>query len=192
MKTIIIEDDLYAYIASQTQEIGEDASHILRRLLLGNAEAAVPQVEESVTESTNNTDNETAAPQADNSVSKESLKDESVFTLLATHQFDESSSRVEVFLTILSALYKTNRQTFDKVLSVKGRNRIYFSTSKEELLKAGSSTNPKQVPDSNYWVVTNNNTAKKVSMLTQVVDVLGYSEQDTVKLAKLFAPELHE
>ena len=34
MKTIQIEEDLYQYIASNTQEIGESASAILRRLLL--------------------------------------------------------------------------------------------------------------------------------------------------------------
>ena len=34
MKNIEIEDDLYAYIASQTQHIGETASDILRRLVM--------------------------------------------------------------------------------------------------------------------------------------------------------------
>ena len=34
MKSIQIEDDLYHYIASQTQDIGESASDILRRLVM--------------------------------------------------------------------------------------------------------------------------------------------------------------
>ena len=34
MKSIEIDDDLYAFIASQTKHIGESASQILRRLLL--------------------------------------------------------------------------------------------------------------------------------------------------------------
>ena len=34
MKSIEIDDDLYAFIASQTKHIGESASEILRRLLL--------------------------------------------------------------------------------------------------------------------------------------------------------------
>ena len=33
MRTIEIDDDVYAYIASNTHEIGETASDILRRLL---------------------------------------------------------------------------------------------------------------------------------------------------------------
>ena len=34
MKTIEIDDDLYAFIAGQTKHIGESASQILRRLLM--------------------------------------------------------------------------------------------------------------------------------------------------------------
>ena len=33
MKTIEVDDDLYRYIASHTQHIGESASDILRRML---------------------------------------------------------------------------------------------------------------------------------------------------------------
>ena len=39
MKTIEIDDELYQYIAGQTQKIGESASEILRRLLLGDVAA---------------------------------------------------------------------------------------------------------------------------------------------------------
>ena len=45
---------------------------------------------------------------------------------------------------------------------------------KEALLENGSSTNPKAIPDSPFWVVTNNNTAKKTNMLEQVLRNLGY------------------
>ena len=41
MKSIEIDDDLYAFIASQTKHIGESASQILRRLLLPEDGATV-------------------------------------------------------------------------------------------------------------------------------------------------------
>jgi len=45
MKTIEIDDDLYQFIASQTQQIGESASDILRRLLIVSlTEAQAPAV----------------------------------------------------------------------------------------------------------------------------------------------------
>ena len=42
MKSIEIDDDLYAFIASQTKHIGESASQILRRLLLPEDWADLP------------------------------------------------------------------------------------------------------------------------------------------------------
>jgi negative modulator of initiation of replication len=33
MKTIVVDDDVYGFLVSHTQEIGESASSILRRLL---------------------------------------------------------------------------------------------------------------------------------------------------------------
>lgn len=202
MKSIEIDDDLYAFIASQTKQIGESASDILHRLLLGDKPIPVETVVSPIF------DNQPAKPvtkrqeveqtqpmtsdvaEQDSATSSE-IDGGEVFDVLAKQGLNEENSRVENFLQILSALHATNASDFSKVLSVKGRNRIYFSTSKAQLLEAGSSTNPKQVPDSDYWVVTNNNTAKKVSMLSQVALTLGYSNKDTHKLATLFAPELN-
>ena len=45
MKRIEVEDDLYAYIASHTQQIGESASDILRRLLGFDSVAQVEPVQ---------------------------------------------------------------------------------------------------------------------------------------------------
>ncbi|MEF1174569.1 replication initiation regulator SeqA, partial [Vibrio sinaloensis] len=42
MKTIEVDEDLYRYIASQTQHIGESASDILRRLLNVDGQNAQP------------------------------------------------------------------------------------------------------------------------------------------------------
>lgn len=214
MKTITIEDDLYTFIASQTKHIGESASDILRRLLMPEEGATAEQVptdgaeettlvakepaiseepaavkaevEPPVIEQTTEV-SEVAEQQVENVVNG---ANGDVFALIEGMDLANQSSRVEQFLTILSALHQTHAADFEKVLDVKGRNRLYFATDKEQLLQAGSSTNPKQVPASRYWVVTNNNTAKKVSMLTQVAGVLDYSEQDSKKLAALFAPEL--
>lgn len=199
MKSIEIDDNLYAFIAAQTKQIGESASDILHRLLLG--EKPIPTVNdvEPVFEK------QPAKPvvvnkepvvekQPEPVASQPALDEQQVsgdlFKLLQHKGINDENSRVENFLLILSALHQKHAGDFDRILSVKGRNRVYFSTSKEALLESGSSTNPKKVPDSSYWVVTNNNTAKKVSMLSQVMLTLGYSNQDIEKLAAIFAPEL--
>ena len=200
MKTITIDDELYAYIASQTKYIGEGASDILRRLLLPETEPqqTAPVIEESVEAETVQEAAVEAAPSEkvaiesapnDEVVADVNTDSEGVFSLLASTTIDASASKVEIFLQVLSALHQTNSSAFKRVLDVKGRNRLYFANSKEELLASGSSTNPKQVPASEFWVVTNNNTGKKVAILKEVAQVLGYSQQDTQRLVAVFAPE---
>ncbi|MGM0481869.1 MAG: replication initiation regulator SeqA [Pseudomonadota bacterium] len=157
MKRIEVEDDLYAYIASHTQQIGESASDILRRLL-----GLEPLSESLVDEQKDGRD--------------------SVFNRLNQQDVNVQKSVVARFLYILSMLYRSHPGQFDKVLALRGRDRQYFARSEDDLLTSGNSTNPKAIPGSPYWVVTNNNTTKKKSMLTQVAVKLGYSALDAEKI----------
>lgn len=167
MKTIEIDDELYQYIAGQTQKIGESASDILRRLLLGNASAAVPVVAES-------------AP-----VVAEVAANSNIFDLINKQDLQAESSVVGRFLFILSTLARAHKKQFNNVLDIKGRNRLYFGRSAEELSEAGSSTNPKQIPNTEFWVITNSNTTRKKMMLTETAIKLGYSEQDAERIRDL-------
>lgn len=200
MKTITIDDDVYAYIASNTQAIGESASDILRRLLQvpATTETSVLSVsiEPEPQQQSKASDNETEAltvneaslechNEADNIVVAQNIED--VLELIEAQITDNTSSVVERFLLILSVLHHVNTDTFERILAVKGRNRLYFAKSKQELTASGSSTNPKQVPNSEYWVVTNNNTSKKSSMLMEVLNILGYTNEQ----AELFKPLLN-
>ncbi|NVK24500.1 MAG: replication initiation negative regulator SeqA [Gammaproteobacteria bacterium] len=172
MKTIHIEDDLYQYIASQTQNIGESASEILRRLLLGDANAPVPEVAVSV--------------ETDNSEQSEPLaQSNSVFDLINKEEVATQKGAVGRFLFLLSALHRAHPENFQKVLEVKGRERNYFAKSAEELEAHGSSIKPKQIPDSEYWVVTNNNTPRKKLIINEAAIALGY-EQDKAETLREF------
>ncbi|WP_334015046.1 replication initiation negative regulator SeqA [Alteromonas sp. S167] len=266
MKSIEIDDDLYAFIASQTKHIGESASQILRRLLLPEDGAASNNSEsehstengasiiketktneikkaETHTESkpepvepsesvknssaeeataasatmqnvsakanaTTKTDNKktpvkkpvakapvkkapikkatakSAAPDVTASHDKRDILDAVSKDALSTF-----TKRVDQFLFILSAAHKLNAENFSSVESIKGKNRTYFATSKEALLENGSSTNPKAIPDSPFWVVTNNNTAKKTNMLEQVLRNLGYQADVIESVVARFSSE---
>jgi negative modulator of initiation of replication len=160
MKRIEIDDDIYTYIAANTEAIGESASDILRRLLgLDQTTAATPAV----------------SPVA-------GAESGRVFDVLTAADLAHEKSVVSRFLYILSMLYRCHRDDFKSVLDIKGRDRIYFATSEEALMQSGKSTNPKQIPQSPYWVITNNNTTKKKSMLTSVATELGYSSDDVEKI----------
>ena len=186
MKTIQIEEDLYQYIASQTQNIGESASEILRRLLLGDSNAPIPVSEESNTNSQTNSQpqvaHEVSKPTKATAEKKVAVNTNSVFDLINKEEVATQKGAVGRFLFLLSMLHRTHPENFDGVLNVKGRERNYFATSAEELEAHGSSIKPKQIPDSNYWVVTNNNTPRKKLIMNEAAIALGYNQTQAEEL----------
>lgn len=172
-KRIEIDDELYRYIASHTQHIGESASAILRRLLgLELAEQATGQPVIAMPKTTD----------ATTSASSEGLGRRTIFDVMTRADLAGQRSIVARFLYILSMLYKCHSKKFDAVLQISGRDRQYFAKTEAELEASGTSTNPKQIPDAPYFVVTNNNTTRKKSMLTQVALELGYSQEHAEKI----------
>jgi len=175
MKTIEIDDDLYQFIASQTQEIGESASDILRRLLLNipsSPDSVAPNVEPVV---------HVAAEHKD-AVKKVAG---SVFDVINQQDLSAEHSVVGRFLFILSALARAHKNDFSQVLEIKGRNRLYFGRTEHELQEAGSSTNPKAIPNTDFWVITNSNTTRKKMMLTEVANKLGYNSAEVERIRDL-------
>ena len=148
MRTIEIDDDLYAYIASQTTEIGETAADILGRLL------GIPRKPNS---GSSNGQHELAKV-----IENPGLK---------------FKSRVYRFLFILGEACKKKPDSFDKILTIQGRGRKYFATNKSEIEAWGNSTQPKQIPGTLYWVMTNSSTLQKATMLCQALEATGFSKQ---------------
>ncbi len=159
MNTIEIDDELYHFIAGQTQRIGESANDILRRILLNKQPVAQQSAATAV-------------------VAENSKSGQKVFDILSKQDLQAELSVVGRFLIILSALARAHKQDFAQVLEIKGRNRVYFGRSDTDLLEAGSSTNPKQIPNSEFWVITNSNTTRKKMMLTEAALKLGYSAEE--------------
>ncbi|MDO6505647.1 replication initiation negative regulator SeqA [Colwellia sp. 4_MG-2023] len=192
MKNIEIDDDLYLHIVANTQFIGENASSILRRLLKLNetAQQAVLSeesvdsdvLEEPLSESSANTE-------ADASESSEieafDNSSESVFNFINKEELAMQRGAVGRFLLILAALYRAHPNRFRVVTEICGRDRLYFANSEAELAASGSSTKPKQIPDSPFWVLTNSNTTRKKMMLTKAATSLGYNDDDVEKIREL-------
>ena len=207
MKNIEIDDELYQYIVSNTQAIGESASSILRRLLpLGDA-IQIPDTQSTVTEivkdddiKEENTSEEITASDLDeldahelenDSVVKVITSSESVFNFINKEELAMQRGAVGRFLLILAALYRAHPNTFNVVtkiapkVSARKTKRLYFALSEEILTASGSSTKPKQVPQSPFWVITNSNTTRKKMMLTEAATLLGYDESDVIKIREM-------
>ena len=199
MKNIEIDEELYQYIATNTQFIGESASAILRRLLnisltekVDNVTVNEPveTVEKSVlpyvdkisdnidTTEVNNTDDVTVVK-----ISAETH--ETVFNFINKEELAMQRGAVGRFLLILAGLYRAHPDQFSVVTEISGRDRLYFANSENKLAESGSSTKPRQIPESPFWVITNSNTTRKKMMLTKASISLGYSDSDVEKIREL-------
>ncbi len=159
MKTIQIDDDLYAYLVGHTKDIGESASSILRRLL-------------GVTGSS--------------SVGDSGAASNSPFDFLNDWDSLRHLTQTRKFLHILSWAYQKHQGEFEKLLTIEGRRRKYFSRDEKALMASGSSTNPRPIPDSPFWVTTNNSTIKKAEILSDAFRVLGYKPEDVQAMLARF------
>ena len=161
MKTIEVDEDLYRYIAGQTQHIGESASDILRRLLNvdGKAVKQAPAV---------------AQPKGI-VVSKDAGKDQQIDavkemrSLLISDDFAGLKKAIDRFMLVLSTLHRIDPQSFSEATQVKGRKRVYFADNQQTLLASGNTTKPKAIPNTPFWVITNNNTSRKRQMVEQLM-----------------------
>lgn len=209
MKNIEIDDELYLYIVSNTKAIGESASSILRRLLPSGdtnqllvppaTRATEPEVAEAnygetkhdgLSHNTEVTNSDIIDTDFSEEV-KPITSSESVFNFINIEELAMQRGAVGRFLLILAALYRAHPKRFSIVTNIAPKvsarkiKRLYFALSEEILTANGSSTKPKQVPQSPFWVITNSNTTRKKMMLTEAATLLGYDENDVIKIRDL-------
>lgn len=181
MKIIEVDEELYQYIAGNTQSIGESASDILRRLLNlspRNAYFSLPESQSTTVTTSSNEPIQIAEqpPVFEEEINKPVIKKPSdevmqktitrLQALLNSEEFKQENKAVIRFLNILTILYRTNPEGFALATeSLQGRTRVYFARDEGTLLMAGNHTKPKQIPDTPYWVITNTNSGRKMLML---------------------------
>ncbi|WP_446833307.1 replication initiation negative regulator SeqA [Testudinibacter sp. P27/CKL/0425] len=181
MKIIEVDEELYQYIAANTQSIGESASDILRRLLSFSPPKIVAKELNSVSEAGPKADADSQQPtasavnheKAEPAPAPKKQSQEAIQmvinrlnNVLQSDAFQQESKGVVRFLMILTALYRANPESFAQATeSLQGRTRVYFARDEATLLQAGNHTKPKQIPETPYWVITNTNSQRKMLML---------------------------
>ncbi|NGZ13339.1 replication initiation negative regulator SeqA [Vibrio aestuarianus] len=170
MKTIEVDEDLYRYIASQTQHIGESASDILRRLLNVDGKVSAATVMTQV-----NVEPKGIV------VSKDAVRDTQIDSvkemrsLLISDEFAGLKKAIDRFMLVLSTLYRIDPASFSEATLVnKGRKRVYFADNEQTLLESGQTTKPKAIPNTPFWVITNNNTSRKQQMIEQLMALMNF------------------
>ena len=170
MKTIEVDEDLYRFIAGQTERIGESASDILRRLLQVDRPGMVP-FEESVEPKGIVVSKEVGfTPEKFDGVKE-------MRSLLISDEFASLKKAIDRFMLVLSTLHKIDAESFSEATQVKGRKRVYFADNEATLLANGNTTKPKAIPQSPFWVITNNNTSRKRQMVEQLMSRMNFQAE---------------
>lgn len=166
MKKIDVDDELYRYIASHTQHIGESASDILRRMLKFNAGQAAVAPAPAVK-------SEPAVEEKPLNSGRQRVR--AVRELLLSDDYAEQKKAVNRFMMVLSTLYQLDAKTFGEATeSLHGRTRVYFAGNEQTLLANGNQTKPKHIPGTPYWVITNTNTGRKCSMVEHIMQSMQF------------------
>ncbi len=175
MKTIEVDNELYRYIASQTLQIGESASDILRRLLLD------PQKDQRPVATLGDAAMKPSGIVVSNNIlcANPLERSKQIRSLLVSKDFSDQNKAIGRFMLLLSTLYFVDKQGFAEAAALKGRTRVYFSDNAETLLSSGNTTKPKKIPHTPFWVITNTNTGRKRQMVEQLMMKMGFDEEMT-------------
>lgn len=191
MKKIEVDDDLYQFIASQTQNIGESASDILRRLLklesqlTASTKPKLPPSKKPQKPAQVPTDVPTDTSAMATKVGASSALDQEISAFLTTPEFTAEPTSIMRFLQLLSALYNAHPDSFEAACNMKGKKRSYFAKSAEALDASGKTTRPREIPNSPFWVIGNTNTGRKRIILRQVMTQMGADEATICKVCEV-------
>ncbi|MBB1312620.1 replication initiation negative regulator SeqA [Aliivibrio sp. SR45-2] len=176
MKTIEVDEELYRFIASQTQHIGESASDILRRILMqSSATELVVTAPSAVIKR-----GIVVSKDAGKEISVDRVK--AVRTLLISDEFSSLDKAIDRFLTVLSELYTIDSKAFSEATEVKGRTRVYFADNQDTLIASGKTTKPREIKGTPFWVITNTNTNRKRHMVELLMERMGFQHDLTEKV----------
>ena len=150
MPNIEVDQDIYDFLLRHIAAFGETPSQVLRRELgLTKQDVGEPA----------------KAPEP------HELSD-----FLASPQFPRTWSVTDRYLAILAELHRQHQDSFDTVLSIRGRQRVYFAKSKDEVRSSGLSVEPRPIPGSPYWAMTNASTSNKIGIMHNVLARLDVSD----------------
>lgn len=172
-RNIEIDDDIWEIVCRNVCAPRETESAVLRRLLNlpdANALASLPTEPGSQ-----------ASPTADlggEELRRPVASQSELMRFLADPSFRYRRTATDKYLRVLGFVYKQDPTGFAKLLEISGRNRKHFGRSREEIENSGISTHPRQIPESEYWAMTNADTRQKSDMLRNALRVLGYSDGD--------------
>jgi len=82
---------------------------------------------------------------------------------------------IDKFLAILTVLCKKGGKKFEAVApNLEGNVRKYFGKTSAEVYSTGTSNAPKKIPETVWWVSSNNDGLRKGSIVYQLMTGMGF------------------
>lgn len=166
MPAIELDDETYEFLR-RNNDIGEQ---VLRRLL------HIPPYDGRSTSADGN------------GTTPNSSEDSLLRQFLNSQQLEALRDATDRYLQILAYAHRQKQASFDRILSIPpGRTRVYFARSKEAIAQSGTSTHPRQIPESNFWALTNLSTEHKRNRLIEALRLVGYGSSVANEAARRLA-----
>jgi negative regulator of replication initiation len=162
MKTLQIDDDLFAEIDNRTGLGTFSYSEVIRKLLRLN----LPSQKEPP-------DN-----QSDTGLNQPPLR--SIKPFLQSPEFRARRMGIDKYLSILGFLYASHPTDFEHVVEgfIRG-NRVYFGRSRETVESGGNGAiHAKRIPNSPFWALATLDNRAKSDILAQILIRLNFQRPE--------------
>lgn len=83
-------------------------------------------------------------------------------------------SATELLLQILGVAIPAKLGNARQLLDLRGSRRVYFSESPDEILASGRSTDPRRIPHTTFYVLTNEDNCWKRETCLSALRLLGF------------------
>ena len=172
MKTIQIEDEVFAALESRVRSFNDTPNEVIKRLLeeFGGMKNSVPE-----------------KPKIDKTLPNNSPTVSAIIQLIQSPEYLMADAKRKYF-AVLEFLYHQNKDKFS-VLEQYGRGkRVNFARDAKAIEESGNSTYPQKIPNTPYFALTNLPNLRKRKILEDALKVFKYSS-DEIELVLKSLPD---
>jgi len=173
MKTIEIDDDVFAALEKRVRGFNDTPNTVIRRLLQ-KSEHSEPKAD--------------AQPRQTNGAAA------NPFTSLVTSPQYLMANAGSRYFQLLAFIHQIHgEEVFSQLTTHKFGGRVYFADNLDAIEKSGTSTNPKPIPGTKFFALSTLSNAAKRKIITDVLRLLRYSPAviGVVKSAQFVYPEVN-
>jgi negative regulator of replication initiation len=168
MKTIQLEDDVFAALESKVRGFHDSPNDVIKRLLgkSGESNNLAPKKP-----------NPTLAP------SGASQKESAIIQLVQSPKYLMGDAKDRYF-AVLEFFYRHHPNEFSLLENYGRGKRVNFARNAKTIEESGNSTFPEQIPNTPYYVLTNLSNPRKRQILEDILKIFKYPTSEIAIVLK--------